>query len=149
MTFLRCLAFRSVPLIALLFAALLFTGCSTALFTRKATDLTRFKRIYVESRLSDNHRIDEKIATELRTLGVDASFGVPTMLPEGVDAIVSYEDRWQWDFKDYMIEIKIDLREARSNKPLATGSYYQASFKTKSSEAVIRLILTPLFRPSK
>ena len=48
-----------------------------------------------------------------------------------------------------MIEIKIDLREARSNKPVATGSYYQASLKTKSSEEVIRLILTPLFRPSK
>ena len=149
MTFLRCLAFRSVPIISLLIAALLFTGCSTALSTRKATDLARFKRIYVESRLSDNNRIDEKIATELRTLGADASFGVPTMLPEGVDAIVSYEDRWQWDFKDYMIEIKIDLREARSNKPVATGSYYQASLKTKSSEEVIRLILTPLFRPSK
>jgi hypothetical protein len=71
------------------------------------------------------------------------------MLPEGVDAIVSYEDRWQWDFKDYMIEIRIDLREARSNKPLGTGSYYQASLKTKSSEEVIRLILTPLFQPSK
>jgi hypothetical protein len=48
-----------------------------------------------------------------------------------------------------MIEIRIDLREARSNKPLATGSYYQASLKTKSSEEVIRLILTPLFQPSK
>ena len=138
-----------LPLLVFGCASLVFTGCSTALSTRKATDLARFKRIYVESRLSDNHRIDEKIATELRTLGVYASFGVPTMLPEGVDAIVSYEDRWQWDFKDYMIEIRIDLREARSNKPLATGSYYQASLKTKSSEEVIRLILTPLFRPSK
>ena len=97
-------------------ALLVFTGCSTALSTRKATDLARFKRIYVESRLSDNHRIDEKIATELRALGVDASFGVPTMLPEGVDAIVSYEDRWQWDFKDYMIEFRVEVRDARNDE---------------------------------
>jgi hypothetical protein len=149
MTFLRCLASRSVPIISLLVVALLFTGCSTALSTRKATDLAPFTRIYVESRLSDNHRLDEQIAAQLRAFGFEATHGVATMRPDGVDAIASYEDRWQWDFKDYMIEIKIDFRDARSNRPLATGSYYQASLKTKPSEEVIRLILTPLFQPSK
>jgi hypothetical protein len=134
------------PLIGFALAALFcLTACSTALSTRKATDLGRFKHFYVESRLADNHRIDEQIAAELKALGLDASFGVATMRPDGVDAVVTYEDRWQWDFKDYMIDLRIDLREARTNKPLATGSYYQASLKTKPSAEVIRLILKPLF----
>ena len=69
MTFFRCLASRAVPIISVVFAALLFTGCSTALSTRKAIDLAPFKRIYVESRLSDNHRLDEQIAAQLRAFG--------------------------------------------------------------------------------
>lgn len=148
MSFLRCLASRSVTLFSIAFAALLFTGCSTALSTRKATDLTPFKRIYVESRLSDNHRLDEQISAELRALGYDATHGVATMRPDGFNAIISYTDRWEWDFKNYLIEIKIDVRDARSNKALGTSSYYQASLKTKSSAAVIRLILSPLFKAS-
>jgi hypothetical protein len=136
---------RSVPILDLIACALLLAGCATGMSTRKATDLTRFKRIYVESRLADNHRIDAHIAGALNELGREATFGVATMRPDGIDAIVSYTDRWEWDFKNYMIEIKIDLRDARTDKPLATGSYYQASLKTKPSEEVIRLILKPLF----
>ncbi|MEI8088574.1 MAG: hypothetical protein WCG63_03180 [Opitutaceae bacterium] len=136
---------RTIPILALLASALLISGCATGMSTRKATDLTRFKKIYVESRLADNHRIDAQIAAALKALGRDATYGVATMRPDGIDAIVSYTDRWEWDFKNYMIEIKIDLRDARTDKPLATGSYYQASLKTKASEEVIRLILKPLF----
>ena len=136
---------RTIPILALLASALLISGCATGMSTRKATDLTRFKKIYVESRLADNHRIDAQIAAALKALGRDATYGVATMRPDGIDAIVSYTDRWEWDFKNYMIEIKIDLRDARTDKPLATGSYYQASLKTKPSEEVIRLILKPLF----
>ena len=136
---------RSVPLLALVGCAVLLAGCATGMSTRRATDLTRFKKIYVESRLADNHRIDAQIAAALNALGREATFGVATMRPDGIDAIVSYTDRWEWDFKNYMIEIKIDLRDARTDKLLATGSYYQASLKTKPADEVIRLILKPLF----
>ena len=137
---------HSVSLIFIGAAALLFTGCSTALSVRKAVDLAPYKRIYVESRLSDNHRLDEQLARELKSYGIDATFGVATMRPErGIDAIMTYEDRWQWDFKDYLIDMQIDLRETRRNQPLATGHYHQAGITTKTSAEVIRLILHPLF----
>ncbi len=138
---------RSVSLLFLTASALLLTGCSTALSVRKATDLAPYKRIYVESRLSDNHRLDEQLANELKSYGIDATFGVATMRPErGIDAIMTYEDRWQWDFKDYLIDMQIDLRETRGNKPLATGHYHQAGITTKTSAEVIHLILHPLFQ---
>ena len=138
---------RSFVILSLAACALVLTGCSTALSVHKAVDLSSYRRIYVESRLSDNHRLDAKIADALNALGLEATYGVPTMRPEkGIDAIISYEDRWQWDFKDYMIQIKIDVRDVRKNQPLATGSYYQASVKTKSAEEVVRLIVTPLFK---
>jgi hypothetical protein len=59
---------------------------------------------------------------------------------------VSYTDRWEWDFKDYMIEFRVEVRDARNDKPLGTGSYYQASLKTKSSAEVVRLVIEPLFK---
>lgn len=139
---------RSVSILVLVASALVLTGCSTALSVRKAVSLAPYKRIYVESRLSDNHRLDEQLANELKTYGVDATFGVPTMRPDKVDAIMTYEDRWQWDFKDYLIDMQIDLRETRGNKPLATGHYHQAGITTKTSAEVIHLILQPLFKPT-
>lgn len=139
---------RSVSILSLAASALILSGCSTALSVRKAVSLAPYKRIYVESRLSDNHRLDEQIANELKSYGVDATFGVPTMRPDKVDAIMTYEDRWQWDFKDYLIDMQIDLHEARGNKPLATGHYHQAGITTKTSAEVIHLILHPLFNPT-
>jgi hypothetical protein len=103
---------------------------------------------FLDQRDGLHGHFDAQIAAALNALGREATFGVATMRPDGIDAIVSYTDRWEWDFKNYMIEIKIDVRDARTDKPLATGSYYQASLKTKSSEEVIRLILSPLFQPS-
>jgi len=138
---------RSVSFLALgALATIFLSGCSTALNVHKALSLAPYKRIYVESRLSDNHRLDEQIANELKSYGVDATFGVSTMRPEKVDAIVTYEDRWQWDFKDYLIDMQIDLRETRGNKPIATGHYHQAGITTKTSVEVIHLILSPLFK---
>lgn len=137
---------RSVSILVLAASALILSGCSTALTFHKAVNLSPYKRIYVESRLSDNHRLDEQLANELKALGYDATFGVATMRPDKVDAIMTYEDRWQWDFKDYLIDMQIDLRETRGNKPLATGHYHQAGITTKSSAEVIRLILQPLFQ---
>ena len=136
--------FRSVSIFLFAASALILSGCSTALNVHKAVNLAPYKRIYVESRLSDNHRLDEQIAKELKTYGVDATFGVPTMRPDKIDAIMTYEDRWQWDFKDYLIDMQIDLRETRGNKPLATGHYHQAGITTKTSAEVIHLILQPL-----
>jgi coenzyme F420-reducing hydrogenase beta subunit len=138
---------RSVSFLALgALATIFLSGCSTALNVHKAVSLAPYKRIYVESRLSDNHRLDEQIANELKSYGVDATFGVSTMRPDKVDAIVTYEDRWQWDFKDYLIDMQIDLRETRGNKPIATGHYHQAGITTKTSAEVIHLILSPLFK---
>ena len=139
MKFLRLLPFVVTALVV-------FAGCSTALSTRKATDLAPFRKVYVETRLADNHRLDAQIAAALNALGYEATFGFATMRPPGVNAIVSYTDRWEWDFKDYMIEFRVEVRDARNDKPLGTGSYYQASLKTKSSAEVVRLVIEPLFK---
>jgi hypothetical protein len=134
-----------IPLLVV--ALLVLTGCSS-LSARKTVDLTRYKHIYVEHRLADNHRVDEEIVAELKTLGYDASCGVLTMKPDGVDAIITYEDRWTWDFTTYLIELNLAMRDARVEKQVAQGYFHQAPLVIKSSKEVIREVLTKLFKPA-
>lgn len=137
---------RSFGIFLLCFATALFAGCADVT-TRSdpQVDLTRFRRFYVERRLGDDHRIDELIVHQLQLLGREASSGPLTMKPEGMDAIVTYTDRWEWDFKTYLIELNITVRNARTDKPVSFARYYQPSLKTKPPAEMIRDILTPLF----
>jgi len=126
-------------------ACLLVAGCST-LNTRKVMPLDRFQRIFVEQRLNDNHRIDELLVAELRRQGRMATSGPMTMIPdEKVDAVLTYDARWAWDFKTYLIELDIEVHTYPARKKLADGTYYQPSFRTRKPADVIRLLLAPLF----
>ena len=122
-----------------------FASCSS-LDTHKEGDLGAIQRIYVEHRLTDNHRIDEAIVADLKARGYDASCGPLTMLPDGIQGIITYEDRWAWDFNNYLIELHLEMRENFTGKPLATGHYHQASAITKSPPEVVHQILDPLFK---
>lgn len=131
--------------LSLLALGALLTGCSS-LDTHKESDLGAISRIYIEHRLTDNHRIDEAIVADLKARGYEASCGPLTMLPDGIQAILTYEDRWAWDFNNYLIELRLEMHENFTGKPLATGYYHQASALTKSPPEVVRQILDPLFK---
>ena len=135
------------PFLPLFLLTFLFAGCSSA-STRKVIALDAFKSIYVEQRLADNNHVDQLIVAELQRLGRIASSGPRTMMPENTDAVLTYTDRWEWDFKTYLIELNIELHTARTRKKLADGRYYQPSIRTKTPDEVIRELLLPLFGKS-
>lgn len=133
--------------VALLLLAVFLSGCSSTYIDRRPhTDFSKLKRVYVEHRLSDNHQIDQTIVTELRALGIEASAGPLTMLPDGTDAILTYQDEWAWDFKSYLIELNLQLRGAIKEQYLAAGTYRQPSPVTKTPAEVVRLILARIFK---
>ena len=82
----------------------------------------------------------------MKARGYEASCGPLTLLPDNTQAIITYEDRWAWDFNNYLIELRLEMRENFTGKPLATGHYHQASALTKSPPEVVRQILDPLFK---
>jgi hypothetical protein len=131
----------------LVFCGLFLLGCST-LTTHQEPGLASVKRIYVEHLLTDNHRIDQLIVAELTGLGYEASYGPLTMMPEGVDAILTYRERSSWDFKNYLIELGFELKANFTGKVLATGRYYQPSMMPKPPKDVIHTVLTPVFKRS-
>jgi hypothetical protein len=132
-------------------AALLAGGCTTAVSARKVVALDRFPRIFVERRLNDNHGLDALFVAELRRLGHEAESGPLTMIPEKTDAVLTYDARWEWDFKTYLIELTLELHTAHSRKKLADARHYQPTIRTKPPEAVIREMLASLFagKPEK
>ena len=129
----------------LLCGCLFLTGCSSLSTHSDATGLKSVKRVYVEHLLTDNDRIDECIVGELKARGYDAACGPLTMMPDNVDAIVTYSSRTAWDFKSYVIELNVAVNANFTNKPLATGRYYQPSLRTKSAPEVVHDVIGAIF----
>ena len=129
----------------LLFACALLLGCSS-LTTHPSGDLGSLKHIYVEHLLNDNYRLDESMVRELKALGYDASCGPITMMPDGIDAIITYNARTAWDFKSYVIELNVLVKANFTEKVLGTGRYYQASMSTKSPEETVHEVISSLFK---
>lgn len=135
----------SVALLA--FLSLLLGGCSSVTSQQDpSVDLTRLKIVFVERRLADDHHIDQIITDELTALGLKVTNGPMTMKPDKVDAVVTYTDRWEWDFKAYLIEMNIRIRDAYTDKLLAEVSYYRPAILDKKPEAVVHQLLPPLFK---
>jgi hypothetical protein len=130
----------------LLSIALLFSGCSSIdTYRMPSVDLSRVRTFFVVHRLADNHRVDETIVAHLRSLGYEAAAGPLTMMPQHAEAVVTYHDYWAWDFKTYLIQLDLEIRQAHTNRPMARGSYRQPTIIPKSPAAVVEKILTPLF----
>lgn len=138
------LSARRLASLALASLLLVLTGCASV-ETRTVVDLSRFNKIYVEHRLTDDRHVDEMIVKELTRLGYQASHGPLTMLPDHTDAVLTYEDRWEWDFKTYLIELTVNVRTARTNKKLADGRFYQPTPNMKPPAEVVSKVIVPLF----
>jgi hypothetical protein len=136
---------RPLLRVSLLLLVALLTGCTTTVSARKVVPLDSFKRIYVERRLNENYHLDEIFAAELQRLGYEASSGPLTMMPEKTDAILTYDARWQWDFKTYLIELNLELHTSHSHKKLADANYHQPTIKPRPPEEVVREMLHRLY----
>lgn len=133
---------------ALAAAALLLAGCSN-FSTRTAASLQpkRINHVYVEHRLADGRNLDQLIAAELRRRGYDATGGPATMMPDGEEAIVSYVDTWSDDFTIYLIELDVDVRDAKSGVVIGTGKYFKPSVIGTNPEQMIAKVLDKIFPP--
>lgn len=119
----------------------LLTACSsTKVRQDPATNLSQFKRFYVEHRLNDNHATDALIAIELRNRGFEADHGPLTMMPEDTQVLITYDARWTWDFHSYLINLEISARHARTRKLIATGNHRHSGLTKKTPAKMIHSI---------
>lgn len=123
-------------------------GCSyTHLYgeTMRGSDLRVGQRVHVLRHARDERRIDDMIARRLRRAGFEATSGPELAdVPEGVTAIVSYEDHWQWDMSNYLIVLRIDFRDPDTHELLASGQSYRTSLDRKPPEFMVDEIITQI-----
>jgi hypothetical protein len=100
---------------------LLTAGCTSydAQVFQKKSALQDAKHFFVLTNLNDNHGIANLIAGALKLRGNEAEVGPLTMMPDDTQIVISYEDRWTWDFGDHLVMLQITARERRGAQPLA------------------------------
>jgi len=81
-------------------------------------------------------------------MGYRATTGPEDAAPDDVDAIVTYRDKWMWDITMYMLELDITLRNPKTKYPIAVGNSYHTSLTRKSSEEMVKEVLTNIFNKS-
>ncbi len=78
---------------------------------------------FVEHQPADTRNLHEVVAQLLVQRGLEAV----TTEPAEYDYRVTYVDRWYWDMRMYLIDFRIDIRDADSGVLLATARSYQTS----------------------
>ena len=136
---------KAVALLLVLLS--LLAGCTSSVTARLApsADLSRLKHIFVEHRLNDNHRLDELIVRELRSLGYEVADGPLTMMPPETDALITYEDEWVFDFTSHLTTLSINVADNRRHQPLAEGRYYRPSVTHMSPDEMVHLTVVKVF----
>jgi hypothetical protein len=132
----------------LLLGCLLFAGCTT--YTARiapGADVSRYKNIFVENNLNDNHRIDVMLVNSLKAAGLDAQSGPPTMMPDDAQAIIRYTDHWTWDFSEHITGLEIELIDTQTHKPVG-GAYFTGPVSLrKTADSIADQLVKELFRP--
>jgi hypothetical protein len=129
--------------------ALGIVACATALQTDPIPQELKNPSLlyFVENHGGDRHGIDGMITREIRSRGLKANTGLASVRPTEFDVLVVYEDRWQWDMSNYLIFLRIDLRDPATNVLLATGSSYQTSGARKPESQIVAQIMVGMFGP--
>ncbi len=127
----------------------LLSGCSsiTPRPGLPAVDLGKYRHVYVRSAANDSAQLDVLLAGELRALGYDATSGVRTMQPDNAELTITYDSRWEWDFRQYLIEIRVMVSNARSEQLLTTAVEFHPGITAKTPGAMVHAVLAKLFVP--
>ncbi len=95
---------------------------------------------YVANHGSDSRGLERIIAEEIRVRGFEVTSGPSANHPASANFIVTYVDRWSWDMRTYLLEIKIEVRDAKTHLIVGSSRLYQDSLAAmgKSYDEIVR-----------
>ncbi len=131
----------------LLLVALLLTGC-TSVGTKvdKGRHLAGVRHFFVLSNLNDNHDIDGSIVRALQARGFQSESGPMTMMPDSAQAVITYDDRWAWDFSSHLVHLQIAARDPQAVQPFAAAFYQKNIALSTELDAVVNQIVGELLK---
>lgn len=132
--------------LAFMLLSMLASGCAVNRATATidpSANLQNIKSLYVKKFEPDGRAVNVLIADKLKVMGYTVSTG--DEVPDNVDAVVTYVDKWMWDLTMYMIELTVTIRDPKSDFPLASGNSYHTSLSRKSPEEMVDEVLANIF----
>jgi hypothetical protein len=107
-------------------------------------DITQLKSIHVLRSEPDDRGVYITIAEQLRKLGYEVSTGPAETMPTYADAVLGYQAQWQWDMTMYLLDLRVTLRNPRTDALLGSASSYHTSLTRKSTEEMVSEVLANL-----
>lgn len=130
--------------------AALTSGCAVNRATATVDPNARLdslKTLHVKSHDKDDRGVDKLIAENLRSRGYTVTTG--SEAPGQVDAMVSYVDKWFWDITMYLLELTINIREPKTDFPLASGNSLHTSLTRKSPPEMVDEVVANILKEGK
>lgn len=128
-------------------AAVLGSGCAVNRATATvdpSANLASIKRVHVVQVEGDGHNVNQVIADRLNQMGLQATTSKEKV--PGVDAIVTYWDKWMWDITMYLLELTIVVRDPKTDFPLATGNSLHTSLTRKNPKEMVEEVLGNIWK---
>lgn len=129
---------RRLMLIALIACSTLMTGCAVNRATASADPKLRWdaiKSVHVKQLEGEDGSTKKLIAEKFAAKGY-AVTSDPQPNPQA-DAIITYRDKWMWDITMYMLELTINVRDPKTDYPLASGNSYHTSLTRKAPKDMV------------
>ncbi len=106
---------------------------------------------FVQRHDKDDRDLASTIAKAMQARGLQATAGTVAQHPTETTYVVTYVDKWMWDMRVYLYDLRIDLRDARDQSILGYGQSMQGSLKAmgQTHEDIINRALDQLFPPGK
>ena len=128
----------------------LISGCANRATSMVApsVDLGMVKSFYVIEEEGDKgtNNVYKIIKSNLSKRGYAVTSGADTKSPHDTDVILTYTDKWMWDFAMYMLQLTITFKDSTNNLIIARGYSYHASLTRRSPEEMVDEVLTNIFR---
>ncbi len=105
--------------------------------------------MYVVHFSPDKRHLEKIIKNQLTARGYTATYGEKHNIPEDIDIIVKYIDNWMWDITNYMLDITIEFKDAKTGILIASGKSYRPSLQRSSPENMIKETLDALLAKQK
>jgi len=133
--------------------ALLLVGCvgNTSGQLTLPKEQVQAGSYFVQRHDKDGRDLASTIAKAMQARGLQATAGTVAQRPAEALYVVTYVDKWVWDMRMYLYDLRIDLRDARDQSILGYGQSMQSSLKAmgQTHEDIINRALDQLFPPGQ
>jgi len=138
---------RLSSILAVLTLLVSTASCATDLSARAVPDANLGKDLsyFVVKQPKDNGGINVSICEQLNDWGRSTTTGTAEGVPEELNVLVTYEDKWYWDINMYLLSLDISFRDPTTEEEIAGGYSMATSFVRRNGGEHARLILPEVF----